>query len=316
MSRQTRTKAQRRRERAHRELAGKGWLAILLGVMLLAVIPSFLRGSMASAMGPALRPAGWAALAIGVALLCLHYILRRAAAPPAVERTEATPTFEAAAPQVPPKDARQEPVFSPDLPPEPRGSSPKLSRHQERHWTPAVLAAIEWRRFEAVCEAFFAQAGLATRSQSHGADGGVDIWLQSRHVVEPRIVQCKHWQSKPVGVKEVREFLGVMASHKLQNGTYVTSSTFTADALAFAKANGIQAQDGATLLKLIGLRTPEQQAALLAVAYEGEYWRPTCASCGTKMAERTSGKDGRGFWGCANYPRCRGRTIPRAVASA
>lgn len=131
----------------------------------------------------------------------------------------------------------------------------------------------------------------------------------------PRIVQCKHWLGKPVGVREVREFRGVMASHQLQSGTYVTSSTFTADAIAFAKANGIQLQDGAALLKLIGQRTPEQQAALLAVAYEGDYGRPTCASCGTKMIERTSAKKAGSFWGCANYPRCRGRTIAMSGAT-
>jgi len=117
-------------------------------------------------------------------------------------------------------------------------------------------------------------------------------------------------------VKEMREFLGVMTANKLRNGTFVTSSTFTADALAFAADNGIQAQDGAALLKLIGQRTPEQQAALLAVAYEGEYWRPTCASCGAKMVERTSGKFARPFWGCANYPGCRGRAIPKARVTA
>jgi restriction system protein len=143
----------------------------------------------------------------------------------------------------------------------------------------------------------------------------VDIWLESQHMDQPRIVQCKHWQGKPVGVKEMREFLGVMTANKLRHGTFVTSSTFTADALAFAADNGIQLQDGPALLKLIGQRTPEQQAALLAVAYEGEYWRPTCASCGTKMVERTSGKFARPFWGCANYPTCRGRAIPKARAS-
>ncbi len=179
-----------------------------------------------------------------------------------------------------------------------------------------MFAAIEWRRFEALCEALYAQAGFTTRSQSHGADGGIDIWLHSKHSDVPRIVQCKHWQSKAVGVKEMREFFGVMTSHKLKGGTYVTSSTFSAEALAFAKNNGIHAQDGTALLKLIGQRTPEQQAALLAVAYEGEYWRPTCASCGTKMVERTSAKNDSSFWGCANYPKCRGRTIPKSKASA
>jgi len=46
--------------------------------------------------------------------------------------------------------------------------------------------------------------------------------LHSKHSDVPRIVQCKHWQSKVVGVKEMREFFGVMASHQLKSGTYVT----------------------------------------------------------------------------------------------
>ena len=110
----------------------------------------------------------------------------------------------------------------------------------------------------------------------------------------------------------MREFRGVMASHQLQSGTYVTSSTFTADAAAFAKANGIQLQDGAALLKQIGQRTPEQQAALLAVAYEGEYWKPTCASCGVKTTGRERKRDGSAFWGCTNYPRCKTTFVMRA----
>lgn len=292
-------KADRHRENARRELAGKAWTAILLGMMFLVVAPMFMRRPMTAALASALEPAGWAALAIGAVLLALHYILRRTAA--------AEAPIEEAPPRRSPKvqEAKSPPETSP--PPSPR--------QQAQQWSPAVLAAIEWRRFEALCEAFYAQAGLSTRSQSHGADGGVDIWLLSKHMDAPRIVQCKHWLSKPVGVKEMREFLGVMASHQLQSGTYVTSSTFTADATAFAKANGIQLQDGAALLKLIGQRTPEQQAALLAVAYKGEYWKPTCASCGTKMVEKTSEKAGR-FWGCSNYPRCRGRTIAMSNTAA
>lgn len=181
--------------------------------------------------------------------------------------------------------------------------------YKQARWSPEVFAAIEWRRFEAVVEALFGQAGFETRSQSHGADGGVDIWLHSKNAEGPvSVVQCKHWQGKPVGVKEMREFFGVMTAHGLKRGTYATTSRYTADALAFAQANGINAQDGDGLLKLIALRTPEQQARLLEVAYEGEYWKPTCASCGVKMVARTSGKDGNRFWGCVNYPRCK-RTL-------
>ena len=187
-------------------------------------------------------------------------------------------------------------------------------RVRSTHWSPATFAAIEWRRFEAVCEALFGQAGFETRSQSHGADGGVDIWLHSRHARGPvAVVQCKHWQGKAVNVKELREFFGVMASHKLKRGTYATTSTYTADAAQFAKDNGINAMDGRALLALIAKRTPEQQQTLLDVAFEGEYWRPTCASCGVKMVERTPGKGGSEFWGCSNYPRCKSR-LPMAAA--
>ncbi|CAN5840561.1 hypothetical protein BH11PSE13_BH11PSE13_16340 [soil metagenome] len=292
MTRQTR--ANRRRNRARRELAGKGWTAVVAGIVLLAVVPSFLHGPVASALIPALRPAGWAALAIGLALLCLHYFSKRGASSAEIAGTQAKAGLKETMRPTPIEPAMQEST----------AVSVQPAARQEQ-WSPAVFAAIEWRRFEAVCETFFAQAGLATRSQSHGADGGVDIWLQSKHMDAPRIVQCKHWQGKPVGVKEVREFRGVMASHQLQSGTYVTSSTFTADAIAFAKANGISLQDGAALLKQINLRTPEQQAALLAVAYEGDYWRPTCASCGIKMIEKARKRDGAAFWGCSNYPRCK-----------
>lgn len=297
MAKQTRT--ERRHERARQELAGKGWTAIFLGIVLLVVAPAFLTGPIVGALGPALRPAGWVALAVGAVLLGLHYIVRRQAA-----RVEVEPAAARTAAQPAPTE-RREPALS---------TAPHAS--QESQWSPTVLHAIEWRRFEAVCEALYAQAGFTTRSQSHGADGGVDIWLQSKHSDVPRIVQCKHWQGKALGVKEMREFFGVMASHQLKSGTYVTSSTFSAEAAAFAKANGIHAQDGAALLKLIGQRTPEQQAALLAVAYEGEYWRPTCASCGTKMVEKPSSKNDGSFWGCANYPKCRGRTIPKSKAFA
>lgn len=187
---------------------------------------------------------------------------------------------------------------------EPSFTNPNVVPVRATSWSLDVFAAIEWRRFEAVCEALFGQAGFRTESQSHGADGGVDIWLYSKHATGPAaIVQCKHWKIQAVGVKELREFFGVMASHKLTRGTYATTSTFTQDALTFVKANGINAMDGSRLIKQISTRTPDQRQQLLDVAFEGEYWRPTCANCGIKLVERQSAK--RLFWGCTNYPKCK-----------
>lgn len=300
-----------RAKKANRALLGKGISAVALGMVFLFV-PFFLSGSASlRAVGQGLRVPALFALAIGAVLIALHVVLR----PKQQHRESATKREPSWAPPVPATRSgpraqsiqatqRNGPVAA--VQPVPLSSE----RTTASEWSPKVFEAIEWRRFEAVCEKLFGQAGFEARTQSHGADGGVDIWLHSRHAEgAAAIVQCKHWQGTQVGVKELREFYGVMASHKLKRGTYATTSTYTADATLFAKENGISALDGNGLLALIARRTPEQQMELLQTAYEGEYWRPTCASCGVKMVERKPKKGGADFWGCAQYPRCKS-TLP------
>jgi restriction system protein len=174
-------------------------------------------------------------------------------------------------------------------------------------WSREVFEMIEWRRFEAVVEALFAQAGFETRSQAHGADGGVDIWLYSVNHADGdapvSIVQCKQWMRHKVGVREVRELRGVMAQHAIVRGQFVTTSDFTAEARDFAEGNGIGLHDVDGLLRLVATRHPKQQEALLRVAFDGDWWRPTCASCGIKLVERTARQSGRAFWGCENFVR-------------
>jgi len=217
--------------------------------------------------------------------------------------TSAASTAAAPAADVKANAARQQPGRP--KPPEPERPPPEIA------WSAAVFDHIEWRRFEAVCEALFAQSGMRAESQSHGADGGVDIWLYSQHSDKPVIVQCKHWKKRVVGVKELREFFGVLKSHDLTYGTFATSSTFSSDALVFAKSNRINAQDREGLLRLIAGRSAEQQQVLLATAYQGEYWKPTCVKCGLKMALR-AGADGAPFWGCTNFGKTRCRSTMKA----
>lgn len=304
-----RSRSNKRQKRALNTLHEKGIGLCALGLGFL-IIPWFIGSSpILKIVGAGLRTPGWLALAAGVVLLGIHHVTKAK-----VAKTNPLPQLTPRAPT--PTERRVPRDMAGDIAGHQR--EPDLAARQTRqvatNWSPAVFAAIEWRRFEAVCETLFAQAGFQTRSQSHGADGGVDIWLHSANAQGPvAVVQCKHWQGKAVGVKEIREFFGVMASHQLKRGTYATTSTYTADAQQFAKDNGISALDGPALLTLIAKRTPEQQQALLAVAHEGEYWRPTCASCGIKLLERTPAKGGAAFWGCSNYPKCKSR-LPMAAA--
>jgi restriction system protein len=297
------------RQRPSETLSEKGLQAFMVAGALW-VISLFLSGNpILVGAGLALRSLIWVPVAIGMGLLCLHFVLKttRAARSGSMTRNAGGSPFGRREPQLiePLSTSTPGSVANSQVEDATKDRPPEKAMV----WSPDVFAAIEWRRFEAVVEALFAQAGFETRSQSHGADGGVDIWLYSRNAQGPvSVVQCKHWQGKPVTVKEMREFLGVMVSKGVKRGTYATTSRYTADALEFAKVHNINAQDGTGLLRLIAQRPPEQQASLLAVAYEGEYWKPTCASCGVKMTDRQSRKDGSRFWGCVNYPGCK-RTL-------
>jgi restriction system protein len=171
-------------------------------------------------------------------------------------------------------------------------------------WTPNALHALEWKRFELLCAKYYEAVGFKSETLRCGADGGIDVKLFRVDPNKPlAVVQCKAWNTQSVGVKEVRELLGVMAHEKVGRGIFITTATYTNDALRFAADNPIQLLDGADFLKKICDLPRASQDALLKFAFEGDYKTPTCASCGIKMTKRES-KRGP-FWGCLNFPRCR-----------
>jgi restriction system protein len=170
-------------------------------------------------------------------------------------------------------------------------------------WNIESLRSLEWKRFELLCAKYYEAVGFKSATLAAGADGGIDIKL---YRIDPNtpiaIVQCKAWSSQ-VTVKEIRELFGVMSYEKVDRGIFITSGSYTKDALAFGAANPMQLLDGEALLKRIHDLAPEARDALKEFAFEGDYTTPTCASCGVKMIRKKSTK--RDFWGCVNFPRCR-----------
>lgn len=172
-------------------------------------------------------------------------------------------------------------------------------------WSMDLLRALEWKRFEIVCAGYFEAIGFRARRARAGADGGVDIHLYAADATKPSVVvQCKAWNKYNVGVKPVRELLGVMTQYGIAEGIFVTTGRYTHEAHASPKP-GVRLWDGDQLLGQI-LKLPEdKKASLLALATQGDYTTPTCPSCDIKMIGRTNKKYGDSFWGCRNYPRCR-----------
>lgn len=182
----------------------------------------------------------------------------------------------------------KEPTYSPDINP----------TKANVNWSLELLREIEWRRFEFVCEAVFKELGLRTETLLFGADGGIDIRLYREGSNHPdAIVQCKAWNSKQVGVKEIRELLGVMTDGKVSEGIFMITNNFHKDAITFASNNNIDLKNGQDVIELINKLSADAQKRIFDIATEGDYKTPTCASCGIKMVKK------EGFWGCENFPK-------------
>ncbi|WP_297909580.1 restriction endonuclease, partial [Thiomonas sp.] len=170
-----------------------------------------------------------------------------------------------------------------------------------------LLREIEWHRFEQVCAAYWRETGMDATITPFGADGGVDVELRQVGADTPEaLVQCKAWNASQVGVKLVRELLGVVTDRKVERGIFMSTGTFTTDAAEFARGNRLELIDGSDLVRRINALPVDAQARLLALATDGNYVTPTCPACGIKMVLREGKEGSRAFWGCRNYPKgCR-----------
>jgi restriction system protein len=177
-------------------------------------------------------------------------------------------------------------------------------------WSRELIRSLDWKRFEELCAAYFEAKGRKAKVTDLGADGGIDVLLYGESDPEKilGVVQCKAWKDRPVGVKEIRELLGLMTDADCPLGIYITTSSYTPNAKAFAEGKHIKLMDAGQLLKLIQGLPLEAQTALLQKTTTGDYTTPSCPNCGAKLVSRTTRKGknaGQSFWGCPNFPRCK-----------
>ena len=169
------------------------------------------------------------------------------------------------------------------------------------------LRGVPWKDFEfLVAEAYRRQGYAVDFSLGKGADGGVDLVL--RKSGRTSLVQCKQWKVFSVGAPVIREMFGLMTAERADEAIIVTSGKFTAEAESFAHGKPIQLVDGPRLLQLVKQAQVGLPASSAIAPAESDA-PPFCPFCGKAMVIRTSrrGKNaGNKFWGCPDYPGCRG----------
>ncbi|MDT8321851.1 MAG: restriction endonuclease [Xanthomonadales bacterium] len=173
------------------------------------------------------------------------------------------------------------------------------------------VADLSWREFESLIGELFRKRGFSVKENYRaGPDGGVDVEL--RRNGELFLVQCKHWRARKIPVSTSRDLYGAMTARQAAAGFVVTSGDFTSESVKFAAGRNIELIGGKVLAASLRETRPAKKIEPVLGDIEanpGLRSIPACPSCGNTMVERVAKRGpqpGGRFWGCSDFPACRG----------
>ena len=115
-----------------------------------------------------------------------------------------------------------------------------------------VLHNLTPSEFEALVAELFNKMGYSVELTGKSYDGGIDIIIEKStpSQKELSLVQCKKYK-KTIGVKDIRELLGVVENKKATRSIFCTCSDYTKMATHFCKSNSrIELMSGTQIIKL------------------------------------------------------------------
>src|SRR5207248_6022048 len=161
----------------------------------------------------------------------------------------------------------------------------KTARMLEGQTSLASLRQLPWKRFEDLLgEAYRRQGYKIEETLGGGPDGGVDLILGRDGNVT--LVQCKRWDGAPVGVQRVRELYGVLHDRGASEAKLVATTSFTPDAVAFAKGKPIELVDSNEPLHLIRNVQTSGKLVVPPPLPESDRLTPDCPKCCSAMVVR------------------------------
>jgi hypothetical protein len=152
------------------------------------------------------------------------------------------------------------------------------------------LRLLDGEEFEWLVGEVFRREGwtVVEHGRQDAPDGYIDLELIRGS--ERRLVQCKRWTVKWVGVDEIRQLVAALTREKLPTsaGIFVTLSRFNQHAVTEAGAAGLELIDNTDLFARVEkVRRPEpcencRQPMLLDHSVHGWWFRCVTPKCGGK----------------------------------
>jgi restriction system protein len=113
------------------------------------------------------------------------------------------------------------------------------------------LRAMHWRDFQGQLAQAFRHRGYAVKHAGDAdIDGGLDLIIDKHGLTT--LVQCRHWHSRNVEVKDVREMYSLMKHHRACAVKIVACGDYTPEAWKFVVGKPFELIYGETLLAMLG----------------------------------------------------------------
>lgn len=175
------------------------------------------------------------------------------------------------------------------------------------------LKELDDHEFDKLISMLFKQRGYSVSTTEQNNNDSVDIVLKMNS--EKTFIQYKHWREYQVDVAVIEAFYAVMESESIPHGIVITTGLFTQDALDYSHGKHLLLINGVDLSQMVGVLSAsnddgaDNEAQIDKAVEEMPELEPLCPICGREMIKRTAKKGknaGNTFWGCSQFPNCRG----------
>lgn len=185
------------------------------------------------------------------------------------------------------------------------------------------LKELDDAEFKKLIAILFKQRGY-TIVETEESNDSVDITLKMNGA--KTFVQYKHWREYEIDIAELEKFDAVMEEESVREGIMITTGLFTQEALDYSHAKHLLLINGVDLSLMVNTmgesneedsdtkdsshtQNGHTEESNDSPAEEMPELEPLCPICSREMIKRTARKGknaGNTFWGCSQFPNCRG----------
>lgn len=166
--------------------------------------------------------------------------------------------------------------------------------------------------FDKLIVLIFKQRGYSV-CEEEDDNASIDIVLKIDG--KKNFVQYKHWREYEIDIAVLEEFDAVMEAESVREGIVITTGMFTQEAIEYSHSKRLLLINGIDLSQMIeALSVSDNDSMSSEMTTEKNIEEmpeiePLCPICSQEMVKRTARKGknaGNTFWGCSQFPNCRG----------